>query len=190
VGNRKNIWYTISKDEGGRIMKYGIAIFPSKNLQDKVNSYRKRYDPHYALIAPHITLKEPFEATEEELQEQIAFISSIAKETEPFSIFINKVGSFHPVNNVIYLKVNDSEQLKSLHDQLYTAPLDHQQPYNFVPHLTMGQKLSDEEHSDVLERLRMIDIEHEETIDRFQLLYQLENGSWTVYETFRFGKGV
>jgi 2'-5' RNA ligase len=190
VGNKKNIWYTISKDEGGRIMKYGIAIFPSKNLQDKVNSYRKRYDPHYALIAPHITLKEPFEATEEELQDQISYISSVAQNINPFSIKINKVGSFHPVNNAIYLKVNEAEELKSLHDQLYSGPLDHQQPYNFVPHLTLGQKLSDEEHSDVLERLRMIDIEHEERIDRFQLLYQLENGYWTVYETFRLGKGV
>lgn len=190
MGNKKNIWYTISKDEGGRIMKYGIAIFPSKNLQDKVNSYRKRYDPHYALIAPHITLKEPFEATEEELQDQISYISSVAQNINPFTIMINKVGSFHPVNNAIYLKVNEAEELNSLHDQLYSGPLDHQQPYNFVPHLTLGQKLSDEEHSDVLERLRMIDIEHEERIDRFQLLYQLENGYWTVYETFRLGKGV
>jgi 2'-5' RNA ligase len=31
-------------------------------------------------------------------------------------------------------------------------------------------------------------INHEETVDRFHLLYQLENGSWTVYETFRLGK--
>jgi 2'-5' RNA ligase len=170
-------------------MKYGIAIFPSKNLQDKVNSYRKRYDPHYALIPPHITLKEPFDATEEELQDQISYISSVAKNTEPFSLHINKVGSFHPVNNVIYLKVNDSTELTSLHDELYAGPLAQSQPYNFVPHLTLGQKLSDEEHSDVLERLRMIDIEHEETINRFQLLYQLENGHWTVYETFRLGKG-
>jgi 2'-5' RNA ligase len=190
VGNKTNIWYTISKDEGGKIMKYGIAIFPSKNLQDKVNSYRKRYDPHYALIAPHITLKEPFEATEEELQEQISYISSVAMNIDPFSIEINKVGSFHPVNNVIYLKVNEAEELKSLHEQLYSGPLQQLQPYNFVPHLTLGQKLSDEEHSDVLERLRMIDIEHTERIDRFQLLYQLENGYWTVYETFRLGKGV
>jgi 2'-5' RNA ligase len=171
-------------------MKYGIAIFPSKNLQDKVNSYRKRYDPHYALIPPHITLKEPFEASEEELQELISYIDSVGKNTEPFNIHINKVGSFHPVNNVIYLKVNDSPELNSLHDQLYDGPLAHKQPYNFVPHLTLGQKLSDEEHSDVLERLRMLDIEHEETINRFQLLYQLENGHWTVYETFHLGKGV
>lgn len=49
-------------------MKYGIAIFPSKKLQDKVNSLRKRYDPHYALIPPHITLKTPFEIEDSKYQ--------------------------------------------------------------------------------------------------------------------------
>lgn len=43
-------------------MKYGIALFPSKKLQDLVNSYRKRYDTHYALVPPHVTLKTAFEA--------------------------------------------------------------------------------------------------------------------------------
>ena len=47
-----------------------------------------------------------------------------------------------------------------------------------------GQKLSSDEHSDVLGQLKMQDISHEEVIDRFHLLYQLDNGSWTVYETF------
>ena len=45
-----------------RHMKFGVVIFPSKKLQDLANSYRKRYDPHYSLITPHLTLK-GFEAT-------------------------------------------------------------------------------------------------------------------------------
>ncbi len=59
----------------------------------------------------------------------------------------------------------------------------------FVPHLTIGQGLSDAEHADVLGRLRMKDFYYEQPIDRFHLLYQLENGTWTVHETFRLGKG-
>ena len=60
--------------------------------------------------------------------------------------------------------------------------------YAFVPHLTIGQGLSDAEHADVLGRLRMKDFYYEQPIDRFHLLYQLENGTWTVHETFRLGK--
>ena len=47
-------------------MKFGIALFPSKKLQDTVNQYRKRYDARYSYIAPHITVKEAFEAEEHE----------------------------------------------------------------------------------------------------------------------------
>ncbi|MGE6308574.1 2'-5' RNA ligase family protein, partial [Bacillus safensis] len=60
--------------------------------------------------------------------------------------------------------------------------------YAFVPHVTVAQKLSDDEHSDVLGTLKLRKIDHEETVDRFHLLYQLENGSWTVYETFILGE--
>ncbi len=34
----------------------------------------------------------------------------------------------------------------------------------------------------------MLEVDHTEMVDRFHLLYQLENGSWTVYETFLLGE--
>ncbi|WP_223700633.1 YjcG family protein [Sutcliffiella deserti] len=171
-------------------MKYGIAIFPSKKLQDFANSYRKRYDAHYALIPPHITLKTAFEINESDMRAVTEELSSIAKETPPISINIHKVSSFVPVNNVIYLKVDPDEELLSLHEKLHAGMgyFEDNREYSYVPHITIGQNLSDDEHSDVLGSLKMTEIEHEEVADRFHLLYQLEDGMWTVYETFRFGK--
>ena len=92
-------------------MKFGVVIFPSKKLQDLANSYRKRYDPHYALISPHLTLKEPFEATEDSVKEIAGRLQEIAESTEPIKLNVLKVSSFKPVNNVIYFKVNPSEEL-------------------------------------------------------------------------------
>lgn len=169
-------------------MKYGIAIFPSKALQDKVNSYRKRYDPHYALIPPHITLKYAFDMDDDSIKAIVDQIKQVAKSTPPFSIEITKVSSFHPVNNVIYFKIEESERLTTLQNRLNSDDLRDNRDYNFVPHITIGQKLSDEEHADVLQSLKMKEIHHEEVVDRFQLLYQLDNGSWTVYETFHLGE--
>ncbi|QST00853.1 2'-5' RNA ligase family protein [Pontibacillus sp. ALD_SL1] len=170
-------------------MKYGIALFPSKQIQDIANSYRKRYDPHYALIPPHVTLKEAFEAEEDHIEEVVQELSKVAKETQPFSLMINKLSTFSPVTNTIYMKVEPADGLMELHQKLHQSDIPNGQTFSFVPHITIAQKLSDDEHSDVYGSLRMISHEFEETIDRFQLLYQLENGSWTVYETFRLGKG-
>ncbi|WP_453990395.1 YjcG family protein [Bacillus nitroreducens] len=169
-------------------MKYGIVIFPSKKLQDTVNSYRKRYDPHYALIPPHLTIKNAFDASNEEINDITRELESISKQTKPFTLKVVKVSSFSPVNNVIYLKVDPNEELLKLHHALHSGYFAGEPEYAFVPHITIGQKLSSDEHSDVYGQLRMIKMDHEEQIDRIHLLYQLENGSWTVYETFRLGK--
>ncbi|VEF48667.1 RNA ligase or phosphoesterase [Bacillus freudenreichii] len=168
-------------------MKYGIVIFPSKKLQDLANSYRKRYDPHYALIPPHLTLKAAFE-TDMDVNSITEKMEAIAKTHEPFTLRIRKVSSFQPTNNTIHLKAEKTQQLEELHEDLYASLPGDKPQYPFVPHITIGQKLSNDEHSDVYGQLRMLGVEHEEVIDRFHLVYQLENGSWTVYETFRLGK--
>jgi 2'-5' RNA ligase len=169
-------------------MKFGVVIFPSKNLQDAANSYRKRYDPHYALITPHLTIKNAFEATEEDAKEYAEKLHQIAGKSKPFTLKASKISSFYPVNNVIFFKVEASEELTALHAEVNKEYNEQNQEYAFVPHITIGQKLSNDEHSDVYGSLRMTRIDFEEVVDRFHLLYQLENGSWTVYETFRLGK--
>lgn len=169
-------------------MKFGVVIFPSKKLQDLANSYRKRYDPHYALITPHLTLKGPFDATEEHIIEIAKELKELADNYRPFQLKVLKISSFQPVNNVIYFKIKPIEELEGLYNELHTNFVGDKPEYKFVPHITIGQKLSNDEHSDVYGSLRMLSVDHEETVDRFHLLYQLENGSWTVYETFRFGK--
>ncbi|MDR7076590.1 2'-5' RNA ligase [Neobacillus niacini] len=169
-------------------MKFGVVIFPSKKLQDLANSYRKRYDPHYSLITPHLTLKNAFEATEEEVVNIADKLRQIASNTNVFPLKTLKISSFQPVNNVIYFKVEPTEELTKLYNEINQEFSEQHLDYAFVPHITIGQKLSNDEHSDVYGSLRMKRFDHEEIIDRFHLLYQLDNGSWTVYETFRLGK--
>jgi 2'-5' RNA ligase len=169
-------------------MRIGVVLFPSKKLQDWVNSNRKRYDPHYALIAPHLTLVNSFETTGEEAKELTSRLRQVAGKHQPFTLRTSKISSFHPVNNVIYLKVEPDSKITALHKELNDAVEQSNSEYAFVPHITIGQKLSDDEHFDVYGQLKMQGISHEEEIDRFHLLYQLDNGQWNVYETFRLGK--
>lgn len=167
--------------------KYGIAFFPSKKIQDEANSYRKRYDPHYALIPPHITLKDGFEADDETIDELVTELKHVANDTDPFTININKVSTFAPVTNTIYLKVEPIQELIDLHKKLHSGKFPKNEEYIFVPHITLAQKLVHDEYSDVFGSLQMKKNQFEDFVDRFQLLYQLDNGSWTVFESFVFG---
>ncbi|MGE7602072.1 YjcG family protein [Peribacillus sp. NPDC097675] len=169
-------------------MKYGVAIFPSKKLQDLANSYRKRYDTKYAFIPPHLTLKQPFEATETEITAIAERLEDIARKFQPFTLNVTKAKSFQPVSNTIYFKVEMSKELEGLHEVLHDERfLKTDSEQAFIPHITIAQDLSDNEHSDVLGQLSMLDVSHEEEVKRIHLLYQLEDGTWTVYETFRLG---
>lgn len=171
--------------KGGCPMKYGIAIFPNKEIQDYANSYRKRYDPHYILIPPHITLHDAFVINDDDLlQETINFISEAAKSTATFELHVNKAGTFHPVNKVIYLGVEEQPTLFELFNKLNTGLLQQKREYAFVPHITIGQKMNDDELHDVYNRLKMDLPNKTFKVDRFHLLYQMDNGAWTVYQTF------
>ncbi|PTX65048.1 2'-5' RNA ligase [Melghirimyces profundicolus] len=165
-------------------MKYGVATFPEKKIQDFANSYRKRYDPHYALIPPHITLKEAFEMDEEMLPKAVEHLDQVALNTSPFTVHLPKISTFHPTNNVIYIAVEESEAVKKLHEKINSDVLYHESAYNYIPHITIGQQMSDDELHDVYGSLRMLKMESKTRIDRFHLMYQLENGSWTIYQTF------
>src|SRR5699024_12789033 len=124
-------------------MKYRIALFPSKELQDLANSYRKRYDPHYALIPPHITLKPAFE-TDGEPAELTKTLTETLKDIEPLQILIQKVSSFEPINNTIYFKVEKTAELEKLYDLFYKAIPADEPEHHFVAHETVAQKLSND----------------------------------------------
>ncbi|HLR74923.1 MAG TPA: YjcG family protein [Virgibacillus sp.] len=169
-------------------MKYGVAIFPSRDIQDDANSYRKRYDPKYALIPPHITLKSAFTADDETIDDLIVELKHIANDTKPFTININKFSTFAPVTNTIYFKVEPIPELTELHEKMHQGKFSSHNEHPFVPHITVAQDLVPDEYSDVLGTLQMTHVKHEDYVDRFHLLYELGNGSWAVHETFVFGK--
>jgi len=166
-------------------VKYGVVAFPSKKLQDLANSYRKRYDPHYALITPHLTVKGVFEANDQEIEEVAKAIKEVTKKHSPFELNVSKVGTFAPITNTIYFKAILNDELAALHNDLNNDFFGEKPEFAFVPHVTIAQKLSSGEHDDIIGQLKMIGVDHTETIDRLHLTYQLEDGSWTVYETFR-----
>ncbi|MFJ7650005.1 YjcG family protein [Lysinibacillus sp. NPDC097279] len=166
-------------------MKYGIVAFPSKKLQDLANTYRKRYDPHYAKITPHMTLKDSFDATEEDIQSIVKQLDDIAANQAPLSIHASRISSFFPTTNAIYFRIEPTEQLQAFHRVIEEKIPFGDSKHVFVPHITIAQKMTDSEHDDIFGQLRMTGVDEKDSIDRIHLLYQLEDGSWTTYETFR-----
>src|SRR5690606_18671824 len=147
---------------------------PSKPFQEKVNAYRKRYDKHYALIAPHITIKEKFEIEDSKLNEVKSQLEATAKEFEPLNIQVSKASSFAPTKNVIYFKVTKTDELESLFSKFNNEAFYGESTHPFVPHFTIAQGLSSQEFEDIYGQVRMAGIDHSETIDTIKLMKQNE----------------
>jgi 2'-5' RNA ligase len=165
-------------------MKYGIVFFPSKEVQEFANNYRKRYDPHYSLVQPHITIKGAFEADNATINKIIAYMEQATSNLSPFVIEYNRFSSFHPTNNVIYIAIKDSEYLHTLYERMHSDILAHDEPYSFIPHITVGQKMSNEELHDVLSNLKMKRFKYQDKVDRIQLIYQDQDQIWKEHQTF------
>jgi 2'-5' RNA ligase len=165
-------------------MNFGVAIFPQQRIQKIANSYRKRYDPHYRLIDPHITIIEKFELDETQMASLIPKLEEVAKKNSPFTIEFYKVAHFFPTSPTIYLAIKDHQPLIQLHQDLLKVFQSYQPTYDFIPHLTIGQNLSEEELHDVYGHLRLKDFHFTSTIDQFHLMYQLEDSSWATYRSF------
>lgn len=166
-------------------MNCGISIFPSKEIQDFANSYRKRYDPHYTLIQPHLTLREKQSWDDQQLGKAIERLEAVTLSLAPFDIHFARFSSFYPVNNVIYMGLSDPGHMLDCYKAVCSEELaEPQRTYRFNPHLTIGQLMGNDELHDVLASLKKKEIDFTSRVDRLHLLYQTENEAWTVYQTF------
>ena len=165
-------------------MRYGIVIYPEQEIQERANALRMRYDSHYALIAPHITLKEPFEVKEKDLDNVIQTIEELVANTPPFNLTINKVGSFIPTSPVIFYGFEKNSNIVDLYEKLNSGILYQPSVHAFVPHITIAQDLSEAELTDLYNRFKLHQFNIGVSVKEIHLLYQTENKTWKTHKTF------
>ncbi|TVY09541.1 2'-5' RNA ligase family protein [Paenibacillus cremeus] len=167
-------------------MYYGIAVFPSKEIQEFANDYRRRYDPHFQSIEPHLTVREKEEWNEQQLEEAIAEIERNIESVKPIELHFNRFSAFYPVSNVIYMALSNPQPLLKLHEAICSGPLvETGKPYVYTPHLTIAQELNDDELHDVLASLKNTKLNFKCTIDTIALLRKEADGQWARIKEFK-----
>jgi 2'-5' RNA ligase len=116
--------------------QYAVVYFPKNDLK-QIQDFRKKYDPQWEIIDPHITLVFPFSDLPEEAI--INHVENIVGTIKPFEIQLK--GLMKSFDHCLFLLVQEGkEHIMGLHDQLYkdsfTSYLRADIP--FVPHMTIG----------------------------------------------------
>ncbi|MCU5746005.1 YjcG family protein [Staphylococcus sp. SQ8-PEA] len=167
-------------------MLLGLTLIPSKEFQDEVNSYRKRYDSHYALIKPHLTIKSAFEANDSDLDSIKNEVKNRIEGIPAAEIHATKASSFAPTKNVIYFKVDNNDTLQKLFDQFNDDNFYGKAEHPFVPHFTIAQDLTSQEFEDIYGQMKLAGVDHKETIDELTLLrYDNDEEKWKIVETYK-----
>lgn len=166
-------------------MNCGIAVFPTTEVQDFANSYRKRFDPHYSMINPHLTIRDKEEWTNEQLDAAVKHLERVTASFSPFTLQFNRFTSLYPSSNTIIIGLENRVHMELLHEAVCSQVLqEHHVQHPYHPHLAIGQQMSNDELQDVLSSLSKIPVNFTCFIDRVHLLYQTDNGAWTTYQTF------
>ncbi|MDB5084750.1 MAG: 2-5 ligase superfamily, partial [Bacilli bacterium] len=146
-------------------MKRSILIFPQFENRALLTQIRERYDPLACLIPPHVTLVFPFvsELSTDEIMRHLQQCLSTAR---PFSLVLQ--GITGSAGNYLFLNVKRGlDALIDIHDRLYTGTLKQHlnRDYSYVPHVTVGKLLSNEEFLKALEETKDFNERFEMTVE-------------------------
>ena len=118
------------------MQQYAIVFFPKGDLE-KIQNFRRKYDPQYKIIAPHITLVSPFSNIPQD--QIIQHIDKITKEVATFQISLTGLSKSN--DHYLFLLVSEGvERINDLYDRLYSGILSTKKKNDvlFVPHITLG----------------------------------------------------
>ncbi|RNB69628.1 2'-5' RNA ligase family protein [Brevibacillus panacihumi] len=132
-------WHAGNKGKRGVTLERAIHIFPDIEQVELIQSIRKKYDPLYTFIPPHITLVFPFESeiTNTDLYRHV---KQAITGFQPFTIRLEEITASN--GHYLFLNVKQgNDQIIALHDKLYTGPMAIYRSYmhTYLPHLTVGR---------------------------------------------------
>jgi 2'-5' RNA ligase len=151
-------------------MIYALIHYPNIETE-RIDEFRRMYDPQVDLIKPHITLMFPVpEAIGE--ADLVNHLDRVLREHQAFPVQL--VGLERSGDDYLYLLVREGkESVVDLHEHIYTGLLaDYRRTdVTYIPHLTLGMFAARQnEFSGALEEATQLNLDYQCTLDRLHLV--------------------
>ncbi len=151
-------------------MIYSLVHYPNIDTT-RINQIRRRYDPQFELIQPHVTLMFPIaEAVPEE--KLVNHLQAVLCERRPFHIGLQ--GLRKSSDDYLFLLVEEGKDvLTDLHAHIYTGLLAEFQRTDmpYVPHVTLGLFANYEnQFAEALDEAKRLDLNYRCMLDKLHLL--------------------
>jgi 2'-5' RNA ligase len=116
---------------------YAVVAYVRNELGRFVEQLRHEGDPFYGHLPAHITVLPPrcLQGSENAAR---ATLEELCRDQLPFQIALGDVESFVPRTPVVFLRVaHAAYKMRELHDRLNTGPLLFDEPWPYMPHVTI-----------------------------------------------------
>jgi 2'-5' RNA ligase len=156
--------------------RLGVALLLAEPLATQVDGLRRALgDPALGRVPAHLTLVPPVNVADRDLGRALSLLRDAASATEPFTVELGPVTTFHPVTPVCYLAVGgDLDAVHALRDQVFRSPLERDLTHPFQPHVTVADSLAPERIAAAVTALA--DLRVEVTFERVHLLAERRDG--------------
>ncbi len=159
--------------------RLGVALLVPPPLAVEIDGLRRALDDGaLGRIPPHITLVPPVNVREDHLGDALALLRAAAAATRPLELTLGPVGTFLPVNPVVYLEVTGEagDRLRGLRDAVFAGPLARHLTWPWVPHVTLADEASADRIAAAVTALAGYRVEA--TFDRVHLLRENAGRTW------------
>lgn len=162
-------------------MIYALVHYPKVDVQ-RINQFRKKYDPQVDLIEPHITLMFPISESIGE-DNLVNHLEHVLSHWQSFPIHLQ--GLEKSWDDYLFLLIQEgNDEIIHLHSEIYTEILTdcRKEDIQFIPHLTLGVFVKNEsKYSEGLAEAQQLDLNYRCIVDKLHLVKVNDDKSQIVW---------
>jgi len=133
---------------------YAVIAYVRSPVGIFVEELRRELHPAHTHADAHITVLPPRPLSGSE-QEALEVIAQVGQSTMPFEVAMGEVETFAPLTPTVFLRVaRGAYRMRELHDMLNQGALRFDEPWTYMPHLTIAKMDTVEESARVLDVAR------------------------------------
>ena len=118
---------------------YALVAYVHNSVGPFIEHLRRDLHPDHPWLPAHVTIlpPRPLRDTAEQAQQ---LIREACLTVEPFEVGLGDVETFAPTTPTIFIRVaHAAYRLRELHDKLNIGPLEFEEPWPYMPHLTVAK---------------------------------------------------
>ena len=157
-------------DYGRIIMRYAVVIYPELEDVSKIQELRRKNDPYFNVIGPHITLVFPFPEMDKDAV--VNHVTELLRDFTPFNIRLK--GFTKSFDNWLFLIIEQgNEKIIELHNRLYSGIFEKhlRTDIPYIPHIGLGLFKKDEEYLVAEREARALNLAFECSIRSICIIY-------------------